>query len=93
MEDEGEGIAIIDTVIAGIGVLSEPIRVKFEKGKAISIEGGLEANKLRSILDNRDINAFKIAELGIGSNPKVKPMGISVGGRKGYRYCTHCFWR
>lgn len=75
LEDEGEGIAVIDMVMAEIGILSEPIRIKFKKGRAISIKGGLEADKLCSILDSADINAFKIAELGIGSNPKAKPMG------------------
>jgi len=78
LENEGEGIAIIDISMSAIGIFSEPIQIKFKKGKAICIKGGLEADKLRSILDNADANAFKIAELGIGSNPIAKPMGIAL---------------
>lgn len=75
LENEAEGIAIIDTVMAGVGILSEPIQIKIHQGKAISIEGGLEAEKFRSILEGADTDAFKIGELGIGSNPGAKPMG------------------
>lgn len=78
VENEGNGTIIVDTAMAGVGVLSELIRIKFANGRIVSIDGGSEADKLKTTLKEADANAFKIAELGIGANPEVKPMGNSL---------------
>ncbi|RLI34631.1 hypothetical protein DRO53_03120, partial [Candidatus Bathyarchaeota archaeon] len=38
IEEEGEGTAVIDGSMAGVGKLSNPIRLKVEKGRVIAIE-------------------------------------------------------
>lgn len=75
LENEGKGTLVIDTAMAGIGLLSEPIKIEFSEGKAKEIKGGRKADELRSILEDADDNAFKIAELGIGTNPEAKVSG------------------
>lgn len=75
VEGYGNGTIIIDSVMAGIGKLSEPIKWKVEKGRIVQIDGGREARELESKLRMLDENALKIAELGVGTNPEAKPMG------------------
>lgn len=64
------GIVFIDASFAGIGKLDEPLKLVVKDGYVISVEGK-DADKLKPILDPIGKNAYKIAELGIGTNPKA----------------------
>ncbi|MGC8701220.1 MAG: aminopeptidase [Thermoplasmata archaeon] len=75
VENYGDGDLVIDGAMAGIGILSKPIKISFKNGRIINIEGGYEAEKLRKILENSDENSWKIAELGIGTNDEAYLMG------------------
>lgn len=70
-EGETNGKIIVDASFGGIGKLENPIIINVEKGYAVRIEGGEEAERLKEKLDSFGKEAYKIAELGIGTNPKA----------------------
>lgn len=77
VEGTAEGTVVVDGSIAGIGKLTSPVKLKVEKGLVTKIEGGVEALTLKNTLDSaKDVNAYNIAELGIGLNPKSKLTGF-----------------
>jgi leucyl aminopeptidase (aminopeptidase T) len=79
VEDSAEGILVIDKSLPGI-VLSEPVRLVFERGRAVHIEGGAGAMHLKQIIADGESKpngegSRVIAELGIGTNPKARLLG------------------
>lgn len=71
-DDSAEGILVIDGSIPlpGLGVIREPITLKVEKGYIVSIEGGEEADLLRTTLAGfHDRRVYLAAEVGFGLNP------------------------
>lgn len=79
IEDTGNGRIVIDGSIGGIGILKKPLTLAVENGKIIEIEGGVEAQKLRSIIaDTGDKNMYQIAEIGIGLNPNSSIVGVII---------------
>lgn len=70
LEGKSNGLLVIDGAMAGIGMLSEPLRIKVEEGYAVEISGK-DAEKLKAILDKNGKAAFNIAELGLGMNTKA----------------------
>jgi leucyl aminopeptidase (aminopeptidase T) len=75
VEGKGSGTAVLDGTVVGLpslnGVLNEPISWGVQKGSVVGINGGREAVKLRGLLEKLDDNAWKIGELGIGTNFKL----------------------
>lgn len=70
VEDSSEGSVHCDLSASMLGILEEPIVLRFEKGRAVSIEGGSQASRLQEILsDVRDPLAFTLAEIAFGMNP------------------------
>ena len=82
IEGKSEGVFVADGSFAGIGVLKTPIKVKVEKGLATEITGGEEANKLINMLEKFGSKGRNIAEIGIGTNDKVKLSGILLEDEK-----------
>jgi leucyl aminopeptidase (aminopeptidase T) len=68
-EKKSEGTLAFDGSFAGLGVLTKPIKVTIERGKAVKIEG--DRGKLKKMLTNGD----NIAEVGIGTNKRAKLIG------------------
>ncbi|HMM21235.1 MAG TPA: aminopeptidase [Selenomonadales bacterium] len=68
LEDTAEGLLVVDGAMAGIGVLSAPIKMTVEKGYVTRVEGGPEASQLEGMLAEYGKPARNIAELGIGTN-------------------------
>lgn len=63
------GRVVVDAYCVGVGLISEPITVVVEKGRAVSIEGGTQADQLRSLVEGaRNDNAWNVSEVGIGFN-------------------------
>ena len=63
--------AVIDASISGgIGILTNKVILEIESGKVVSIKGGDEAQKLQQILEKSDENAFNLAEIAFGINPR-----------------------
>lgn len=79
VEDEGEGVLVVDGMNSMVGPVPTAIKLRFEKGKIVSIEGSEEARKLRELYNKiGDPNLYRIAELGIGLNPKAKMRGRTL---------------
>lgn len=76
LEGTTNGTLVLDASMVGIGKLKNKIIIKIKKGFAVEFEGSKEAETLRKILEDvKDKNAFNIAELGIGTNPKATITG------------------
>jgi len=81
LEGTANGLIVGDASIPylGIGVLEEPVYLKVKDGYIVSIKGGRQADVFRNDLESqKDKNAFNIAEIGLGLNPKCKMMGIML---------------
>lgn len=75
LENEAEGIIVVDGPIAHIGVPTQPITLYVNKGKVTQVEGGSpQASALREIIETVE-NADNIAEFGIGLNPASRRNG------------------
>jgi len=85
VEDRTEGTIVVDGVMLGIGLpgqVSEPITWKMENGRAVSIEGGDDARRLREVIDGVE-NADVAGEFAFGVS-EVAPFGTpSEKGRVG----------
>lgn len=85
VEDQTEGIIVVDGVMLGIGLdgqVEEPITWTVENGRAVSIEGGAEAERLREVLEGVE-NARVIGEYAFGTSEKSPYGSPSEKGRLG----------
>lgn len=76
-----EGILVADGSIPylGIGVLTEPVVCKIERGYIVKIEGGVQAQQLEAALRSRNHReCFNVAELGVGLNPHATLSGFML---------------
>ncbi len=72
-EDKTVGTIVVDGIMLGVGVygsLKEPITWTIEDGRAVKIEGGPEAERLRSVIADSDDMADVVAEFAIGTSHK-----------------------
>jgi leucyl aminopeptidase (aminopeptidase T) len=85
VEGTSNGTLVFDGSIASVGVLKKPVTVTVEQGFATNITGGSEAAKFSSLLAgvNRK-EAYNVAELGVGCNPKAGITGIILEDEKIY---------
>ncbi|APZ50793.1 aminopeptidase [Salipiger abyssi] len=86
VEGTGQGVIVFDLTAHNVGAIKTPIRVTVENGMATAIEGGEEAEIWRKLLrEHGDANSFNCpAEISIGLNPKVTPMGSMRTDKKMY---------
>ncbi|MGM0471632.1 MAG: aminopeptidase [Bacillota bacterium] len=75
VEGSAEGKLVIDGVMSGIGILSEPITLLIEEGYVVEIKGGQEAAELEELIAPYGQPAKNIAELGIGTNHQATLTG------------------
>lgn len=73
-EDSAEGVLIIDKSFPGL-LLSDPVKLVFEKGRVTHIEGGEGERYLENAFARHGDTARVIAELGIGTNPMARLQG------------------
>lgn len=73
VEGNSSGIVVFDASFSGIGMLSQPIVIEIEKGKAKRIKG--DRGKLAMMLDAVGPKGRNLAELGIGTNDKARITG------------------
>lgn len=72
MEGTAEGRAVIDGYVISIGPVSEPIEFVIRQGRAVEVNGGISAAKLRATMAAADENANNIAECGVCTSHKEK---------------------
>jgi leucyl aminopeptidase (aminopeptidase T) len=82
VEGSAEGEIIIDGSFVGIGILSSPLKLIFEKGYMVKAEGP-DAEKLNALLGDNPL-ARNLAELGIGTNDKARVTGVILEDEKIY---------
>lgn len=71
LEGLSSGVVVVDGSMAGVGMVSEPIKISVRNGYAEEITGGAEAKKLRELLEPHGRDAYTVAEFGIGTNDKA----------------------
>lgn len=81
-EGESQGIVVVDGSMAGIGMVSEPIRIAVEDGFATRITGGASAARLEALLDAHGRDARSLAEFGIGTNDRARLTGVILEDEK-----------
>jgi len=86
LEDSAEGILVVDKSFPEL-VVKQPVRMIFEKGRVVAIEGGEEAQELLRRIEygerlEHGQNCRVIAELGIGTNPKARLTGKLITDEK-----------
>jgi len=71
LEGTSEGTVVWERVASDLGALDGPVRITVRAGRAVRIEGGPSADRLRAIIESvRD--ADNIGEIGIGLNPAAR---------------------
>jgi leucyl aminopeptidase (aminopeptidase T) len=82
--DEGrsEGVVVVDGSLAGIGKLAAPVRITVERGMAVEVSGGEEAERFRAQLEKAGPAARSVAELGVGTNDRAIVTGAILEDEK-----------
>jgi leucyl aminopeptidase (aminopeptidase T) len=80
-EGTTNGILIVDKSMAGVGKLTEPLKITIKNGFLETVEGK-DSVKFLSNFKGLDKNAFLVAELGIGTNYKAKVTGVVLEDEK-----------
>lgn len=76
--DGADGVLVVDLTIpygSKQELLPEPVEIRFQNGRARSIEGGEAGAAFRRLVEDAGKGADVIAELGIGLNPAFRPRG------------------
>lgn len=86
VEDSAEGTLVIDKILPGL-VLTEPVRLVFERSLVVNIEGGDGAERLQEIIaegESRPNGEWSriIGEFGIGTNPEARLQGSIITDEK-----------
>ena len=73
-EGTAKGMLVVDGLVAQIGkMVTDPIRVTFENGQIVLIEGSADADEFREYLRAYDDPAlYHAVEIGIGMNPNAQ---------------------
>ena len=79
-----DGVCVIDRSIAlgDVGLVDEPIRLTFERGRIVSVEGGRSADSTRAAIAAAGAGADVVAELGIGTNAGARITGSIITDEK-----------
>jgi aminopeptidase len=71
LEGKTNGVMVVDGSMAGVGMVSTPIRIEIRDGYATDISGGEEATKLNTLLRPHGRDGRNVAEFGIGTNDRA----------------------
>ncbi|MCM8812663.1 MAG: aminopeptidase [Candidatus Omnitrophica bacterium] len=75
------GVYVVDASFPELGILKDPLTFTVKDGVVQSI-GGVQAQFVRRRLECAGAAAFRVAELGIGLNPKARISGIVLEDEK-----------
>lgn len=82
LEGQSNGVVVVDGSMAGVGMVSQPLRIVVEQGYATEISGGPEAQALIALLEPHGQDARTVAEFGIGTNDKAMLTGVILEDEK-----------
>ena len=83
LEGTAEGVIVWERVASDLGALAEPVTIHVREGRAVEIEGGAAADRLRGIVETvRD--ADNIGEIGIGLNRAARIADDITEAKKAY---------
>jgi aminopeptidase len=83
VEGASEGVVVVDGAMAGLGIIrEEPIRIRVEKGMAVEVTGGAEAERLLEMMEKAGPQARNVAELGVGTNDRAQVTGTILEDEK-----------
>ncbi|MGE5814713.1 MAG: aminopeptidase [Acidobacteriota bacterium] len=82
LEAQSEGLVVVDGSMAGVGMTTEPIRIRVEHGYATEITGGAEASRLIQLLEPHGKDGRNLAEFGIGTNDRAMLTGVILEDEK-----------
>jgi aminopeptidase len=82
LEGQSNGVIVVDGSMAGVGVITQPIRVLVEDGYAMDISGGREAEQLVALLEPHGRDGRNVAEFGIGTNDRARLSGVILEDEK-----------
>jgi len=75
VESSVNGVLVVDGSLLG-ELVREPVTLTFEKGRLLKVEGGAGAREFEMFLARlEDEGAYRVGELGIGTNPKARVTG------------------
>ena len=79
-EGQSEGVVVVDLAVSCYPkVLSEPVRITFERGRVDTVEGSPEpAERIRRLIAENGENAANFAEMAIGINPNARNTGVLI---------------
>ncbi len=78
---DAQGRYVVDASFPGLGILKSPLSFKVKDSFVYEIEGK-QADPVRRRLDQAGEKAYRVAELGIGLNPKAKITGYVLEDEK-----------
>jgi len=82
LEEQSNGLVVIDGSMAGIGILVEPLHIMVRNGYAREITGGADAKRLIDLLAIHGPLSRNLAEFGIGTNERAKITGVILEDEK-----------
>lgn len=82
LENQSQGVVVVDGSMAGIGMLKTPLRITVKDGYAEEVSGGEEAKKLIELWDIHGRPSRNVAEFGIGTNDRAKITGVVLEDEK-----------
>jgi leucyl aminopeptidase (aminopeptidase T) len=71
VEGTSNGVVVWERVATDLGALDGPLTITVRDGRAVAIEGGPSADRLRRIVEDT-LDADNIGEIGIGLNPAAR---------------------
>lgn len=79
LETSADGVVVVDASTSVTGVLSEPLTITVQKGRAVRIEGGPATKIVKEHLERADSpDAYTLAEVAFGLNPEALIRGVIV---------------
>ena len=85
VEESINGIVVFDSFMMEVGLLSAPITVQFERGRAVAIRGGREADVLKRVLDHtKSEDSFRFGEFAVGTNYRARTIGNAFEDKEVY---------
>lgn len=74
IETKGDGVLVVDGVIADFKVMEEPLTLTFADGRIVKTEGA-DAEMFEEFVGQFEDTAKNVCEFGIGTNPACEIMG------------------